>query len=204
MTEDSNRWDLLLEQWKTASQLHRHMDQMAWQTLSYFAALNGALLSVFSVILSSQFLKIPLRAFLGLLIAVLGFLTSRVWSKVHKRMQMYHCLRSHQTNTKEQALKKLALDQAETTEAECMLVYDDKPLECHQVVRDRVPRWTWGGTANYALVFRLAIRLMKAWIVIFCLTLALFIIALIAELIAPAPPWAVSILSTLFITPIHP
>ena len=194
MTEDNIKWALLLEQWKTASQLHRHMDQMAWQGLSYFAAINGALLSVFSVILSSESLSIPLKGILGLCIALFGGSASLVWSKVHKRMQMYHCLRSHQTNTKEQALKELALDQAGATEAGCMLVYDGKRVECHEVVRKRVPCWRWGEASNYTLVFWLAIGLMIVWAIIFIIILAAFI----------CPSRAAPILSTLFVSPCQP
>jgi hypothetical protein len=41
-----DREELLLNQLRIASELHRHMDDMVWQRFSYFVTLNGILVSV--------------------------------------------------------------------------------------------------------------------------------------------------------------
>lgn len=49
-----DRQELLLEQWKTASELHRHEDNLAWQKFNYFITLNGILVSAFGIVLSGS------------------------------------------------------------------------------------------------------------------------------------------------------
>lgn len=171
MADNLTRRDFLLEQWKTASELHRHMDQMAWQSLSYFTALNGGLLSVFVVVWSSEPLSIHGKKLLGFGIAVFAALASFVWSKVHKRMQLYHRLRVGQANAKERALEELTLGQTGATGVQCTLIYDGSPIQKHKDVMDDVPCSKWGKTPNHTLVFWLAIVLMAVWSLISVATL---------------------------------
>lgn len=194
MTKDLTRSKLLLEQWKMASELHRHMDQMAWQSLSYFAALNGALLSAFLVILSNKSLSIRGKEFSGLCIAVFAAAASLVWSKVHKRMGLYHCLRSRQANAKEQALIGSTSGQKNAAEDQCVLIYDGDPVEKHDDVMEAVPCSRWGKTSNYGLVFWLALGLMIVWTILSIIILATLI----------CPSRADPVLSTLFMSPIRP
>lgn len=194
MTEDFTKSKLLLEQLKMASELHRHMDQMAWQSLSYFAALNGALLSAFFVVWSSRSLSIRGKEAFGFCIAVFAASASLVWSKVHKRMDLYHCLRSRQANAKEQALVESASLRANSAEDQYVLIYDGDPVEKHDDVMKAVPRSRWGKTSNYALVFQLALGLMSMWTLFSVLILAAFIVR----------SWADPALSTLFDSPVQP
>jgi hypothetical protein len=194
MTEDFTRQDFLLEQWKAASELHRHMDQMAWHSLSYFAALNGVLLSVFSVVWSSKSLSIRGKEIFSLGIAVFAALASFMWSKIQKRFQLYHRLRSRQANTKEKALRNLTSDQVDAAEDECILIYDGKPVQEHKDVMDDVPCSRWGRTPNHSLVFGLAIGLMIIWSLI---SAAILVALAMPSLIDPT-------LATLFESPIQP
>lgn len=177
MSTDLDRRSLLLEQWRAAAQLHRHMDRMAWQNLSYFAALNGALLSVFALILSSDSLCALLRCLLGFTIALFAGSASLVWAKVHKRMQLYHRLRLQQATDKEKALVESMSDDMEVADIGSTLVYrGDKPVED---LVSNVSCSSWGQTSNYTLVFRLAVALMSGW---YALALITFLGAVIVLL----------------------
>jgi hypothetical protein len=100
---------LLLRQWEMASELHRHMDNMAWQRFNYFTAINGVLLAALGAIVSSDtfnanscpcFLKVVTAA-----IPVTGAFVSCVWFLIQKRGQGYHHYRGNQARQTEADLK---------------------------------------------------------------------------------------------------
>ena len=67
----TSREQLLLEQWKLASELHRHQDSLIWNQFNYFTTFNLALFPIIGAVWS--FLNnIPLVAvFLSLLLTFL-------------------------------------------------------------------------------------------------------------------------------------
>jgi hypothetical protein len=106
----NERDQLLLEQWKMASQFHLQMDNMAWQRAGYFAAANGALLGVLGSIASitelAEFIyrtPLLLRVMMAA-IPLFGMLISWVWAVVQKRAQLYTHYRMAQAKRAEEAL----------------------------------------------------------------------------------------------------
>ena len=83
--------ELLLEQWKLASQLHRHEDDITWRRVQYFLALNGTLMTVVGVlwnnILSSNEDEL---IFITIAISLFGVLTCALWAFAQERARMYH------------------------------------------------------------------------------------------------------------------
>jgi hypothetical protein len=100
-----NKEDLLLEQWKTASELHRHMDNLIWQHFQHFVTVNGVLLSALAVIwsgiTSSTALKQGALAFASTVISTFGLNFSLVWCLIQRRQQLYHRYRCAQAKTTE-------------------------------------------------------------------------------------------------------
>lgn len=100
---------LLLEQWKTASQLHRHMDNMAWQRFNYFIATNGVLLAALGAIAASDTFNENPRPLLLLVVSVIlcfsGMVISLIWLLIQKRGQGYHLYRAEQAKQTERDLK---------------------------------------------------------------------------------------------------
>jgi len=99
--------ELLLEEWKLASELHRHEDSLTWQKFNYYITLNGILLSVLCVVWS-DFAVNPNNPNLRLVSAVIcafGALVSLVWFAMHKRGQLYQHYRIAQAKEIEKDLK---------------------------------------------------------------------------------------------------
>jgi hypothetical protein len=95
--------EFLLEQWKMASELLRHMDDMIWRRFDYFVALNTALLTALGFLWANE--RPPLlRLFGSILIPAVGLALSRSWATMHKRAQLYHAIRGIQAKRAEQAL----------------------------------------------------------------------------------------------------
>lgn len=99
--------DYLFEQWKLASELHRHEDNLAWQKFNYFIAVNGLLLSVLAVnwkdlAASSNNLRV-----IGIAISVFGTIISLAWFLVQWRGQLYHALRTRQAKKAEEDIEKI-------------------------------------------------------------------------------------------------
>lgn len=80
--------DLLLEQWKTASEIHRHEDNLTWQKFNYFVAVNGLLLSVLIVNWKDLASSSNLRE-VGLSTSIFGAFISVVWFLVQWRGALY-------------------------------------------------------------------------------------------------------------------
>jgi hypothetical protein len=177
---------LLLEQLKIASELHRHMDNMIWQRFNYFIALNGLLLSALTVIWFSTADKTPLGFGLAItaVIALFGGFVSFVWSKIQKRAQLYHRLRTIQARTAERALIESVLNQADTTEGQWMLeIYGDKRLEEYEDIMKSICCSRFGMTSTNDLVFTLSMILLALWVIIFVLVLV--VSTLIARQVVP-------------------
>ena len=89
---DESREKLLLEEWKMASELHRHMDSMAMQGLNYFLAGNAALAAVLGIIASSGGFSGQDRvaSLVAAAIAVVAAVVCVVWVHVQRRQQLYH------------------------------------------------------------------------------------------------------------------
>jgi membrane protein YqaA with SNARE-associated domain len=102
---------LLLRQWEIASELHRHMDNMAWQRFNYFTAINGVLLAgLGTIVTSSAFCRNPrpcLISVMTIVMPVIGAVVSWVWFFIQRRGKQYHhfrCDQAEQTE-KNEALK---------------------------------------------------------------------------------------------------
>lgn len=176
---------LLLEQLKIASELHRHMDHMIWQRFNYFIALNGLLLSALTVIWFSRADKTPLGFGLAItaVIALFGGFVSFVWSKIQKRAQLYHRLRTTQARTAERALIESVLNQADTTEDQWMReIYGYKGFEEHKDIKS-ICCSRFGMTSTNDFVFTLSMTLLALWVIIFVLVLG--VTTLIAEQVVP-------------------
>jgi len=176
---------LLLEQLKIASELHRHMDHMIWQRFNYFIALNGLLLSALTVIWFSTADKTPLGFGLAItaVIALFGGFVSFVWSKIQKRAQLYHRLRTTQARTAERASIESILNQADTTEDQWMLeIYRYKGVEEHEDIKS-ICCSRFGMTPTNDLVFTLSMILLALWVIIFVLVLV--VSTLIARQVVP-------------------
>jgi len=86
--------ELLFEQWKVASELHRHEDNLTWQKVNYFIAVLGALLTAYFVLGNGLPLCDQIRA--RFYWAVFGLAVSILWLVVHVRGSLYHTLRINQ------------------------------------------------------------------------------------------------------------
>jgi len=160
----NERDQLLLEQWKMASQFHLQMDNMAWQRASYFVAANGVLLGAFGVIAADFASSYRYPLFLRLmLVAVpfLGALISWVWAVVQRRAQLYHSYRVAQAREAEETLtvdgeRVLTLYEKSLNEQEL----DDPYLNKFRVYL----RESWlGRTRTHDLVFGVAAVLTAIW-----------------------------------------
>lgn len=100
------REELLLEQWKMASELHRHMENLAWQGLSIFIATNGGLMAVLgALVISDRFLQKDLVSYgVSGAICVTGMLLSSIWGLLQMRQQLYMYYRVAQAKQAEEAL----------------------------------------------------------------------------------------------------
>ena len=98
---------LLLEQWKMASELHRHTDKIAWEGFNYFIATNGFLFIVLGAIVTSDSFKqrTPLPLIMTVAIPIVGMIASSLWGFIQIRQQLYQYYRGAQAKQAEEALK---------------------------------------------------------------------------------------------------
>jgi len=101
----TTREDLLLEEWKMASELHRHEDNLTWNRFSYFVTLTGVLLPIFGALALQTDVAIALTArFASLLVAFFGATTSVAWTLMQIRSKLYHQYRVAQARSAEKRL----------------------------------------------------------------------------------------------------
>jgi hypothetical protein len=93
--------ELLLEQWKMASELHRHEDNMTWNRFIYFLTINGILLSVFGTIVAAAVVN---KVVLSIMISAFGAFISLAWFMMQIRGKFYHRYRNEQAKDVERRL----------------------------------------------------------------------------------------------------
>jgi hypothetical protein len=81
----SLKGQLLFEQWKMASELQRHEDNLLWQRFSYFVTLTGVLVSGLGVVLTNS--RHPYRFLV--IISFLGALVSLEFAFVFRRAYLF-------------------------------------------------------------------------------------------------------------------
>jgi hypothetical protein len=147
--------DLLLEQWKLASELHRHEDNLTWQKFNYFIATNGILVSVLGITWSDIVTNRHDLKVIGVAISVFGAAISLVWSYVHKRGQLYQNYRIAQARDAERVL---------TIGGERILRLYEKGLNEQKLMS---VRWLWRIMPTQDVVFVLALSLTIGWLALF-------------------------------------
>jgi len=171
--------ELLLEQWKMASELHRHMDNMAWQRFNYFTATNGVLLAALGAIAASEgFNGNPppcLLRMMTIAIPILGAFASSIWYFIQKRGQGYHHYRGIQAKQTEEALKidgERILNLYEKNLNEYVESLDEQdttfPPKFKRYLKSRVGKWR-----THSLIGVVAFSLAVGWLVL----LAIFLYA---------------------------
>jgi len=175
-----DREELLLEQLKIASELHRHMDDMVWRRFNYFVTLNGIMVTVLVFAWSnnsSSEIRVRLAITGG--VALFGALVSFVWSKIQKRAQLYHYLRGNQARRAEDLLIEATSYSKQPTEVredqQELRVYGGRRAEEYSDVLESIPRWRFGTTSTHSLVFYLALFLAILWFVAFISCIVAFI-----------------------------
>jgi hypothetical protein len=175
----NERDQLLLEQWKMASQFHLQMDNMAWQRAGYFAAANGVLLGVLGSIASitefTEFTGFIYRTPLlwrGMMAAIplLGMLISWVWAVVQKRGQLYHCYRLAQARRTEETLTAGG-ERVLTLYEKGINKLDEQDLQnladLYLTKFGVYLRESWlGKIRTHDLIFTVAVSLMTIWLLL--------------------------------------
>jgi len=98
--------DLLLEQWKMASELHRHEDRLTWQRFSYFVTLTGILISGLGLVLTQKGVDPTTQEFAMFLISLFGAIVSLTFLLIFRRAYYYHIYRIKQAKAAEEKLLK--------------------------------------------------------------------------------------------------
>lgn len=154
--------DLLLEQWKMASELHRHMDDMVWRRFDYFVGLNTVLLGVYGYVWSQGRCAV-VKFFGSIFVPLLGVVLSLSWAAIHKRAQLYHSLRKQQAETAERALaEEMDLEQPMVCQGSG-LVYGVKPEDCGAELMEKIPHSAWGRIHTLDVVFGIALGTAIMW-----------------------------------------
>jgi hypothetical protein len=169
MSEDAQKKGevLLLEQWKMASELHRHEDNLLWQRFSYFVTLTGILATGLGIILTidKNTIEPKYQYFFLVLLSFFGAIISLVFASVFRRTYIYHLLRAAQA---EEAERKGPGKSQEASE--CFLpVYGKKfdeilpkVLAKYSVKYTRCTRFFVGPATN-DVIFRLSVFMALAW-----------------------------------------
>jgi len=96
---------LLLEQWKMASELHRHEDRHSWQRFQYYITLTGILVSAIGVIWTAKTIDAEAIKTAFIIISVFGAVTSFVFALIYKRSWVYHKYHIARAKETEEKLK---------------------------------------------------------------------------------------------------
>jgi len=177
-----NKEKLLLEQWKVASELHRHMDNMAWQRFNYFTAANGVLLAALGAIAvskASNGSSTPcLLKVITIAIPILGTFISLMWYFIQKRGQGYHHYRTLQAKRTEEALlidDEWVLDLYEKSLNQYIDILDDEdtsfPPKLKRYYKSKPGQWR-----THSLIGAVACFLAVGWFVVLVISVyALFL-----------------------------
>lgn len=139
---------LLLEQWKLASALHRHIDTQILSQLNYFIGFNLALFTLLGGALSLLDFVPSLVIILAL--SVLGVFISNNWYRSHIRQVAYHSYRVLQARETE----KLLLIDGE----QILTLYAKGVNEQELFSLDEIAK-----TKNTDLIKTLCINLRRGW-----------------------------------------
>jgi len=93
---------LLLEQWKIASELNRHEDNLTWNKFYYLVSINGILVTVLATLYSYSHIDIYVK----LVISFMGILVSFILTYIIRRGKFYQSYRIAQAREIENALIK--------------------------------------------------------------------------------------------------
>jgi len=148
-----NKEDLLLEQWKMASELHRHEDELTWQRFSYFVTLTGILASGLGLVWTTSSMSATSFKVISIAISTFGVVISLVWSLIFKRAYMYHLYRAAQAKEAEQALQ---------VNNERVLTLYEKGLKEQKLVRVSI----FARFPTNDLIFFLALFVTLSWIIL--------------------------------------
>ena len=148
-----NKEDLLLEQWKMASELHRHEDKHSWQRFQYYVTLTGILVSALGVIWGTTSISPAAREIAIRIISIFGAVTSLVSALIFKRSFMYHLYRIAQAREAEEALR---------INNERVLTLYEKKLGEQKLIRVAI----FGRISTNDLVFYLTIIMTLFWLVL--------------------------------------
>jgi hypothetical protein len=148
-----NKEDLLLEQWKMASELHRHEDEHSWQRFQYYVTLTGILVSALGVIWGTTSISPTAREIAIRIISIFGVVTSLVFALIFKRSFMYHLYRVAQAREAEEALK---------INNERVLTLYEKKLGEQKLIRVAI----FGRISTNDLVFYLTLMMTLFWLVL--------------------------------------
>lgn len=98
---DDKQFDLLIEQFKMAHELHKHEDNLVWQKFNYFIAVNGTLIGV----LAATWKDLGhYPYFFPKLFSMFGVAISLGWLWVTARGLGYHAMRVKQARWAEDLL----------------------------------------------------------------------------------------------------
>lgn len=188
-----DKHEFLLEQWKMASTLHLHMDDMIWRRFDYLIGLNVVLLSALGYVWHIE-TEAWLKLLASLLLPSVGVFLSNKWSRMHTRAQLYHSLRKVQAENAENILvNQLGLEHRLIAEREASCtVYGATPDDLPDKIKRDIGHSRWGETHTLDIVFKLSRWLERLWIVLLVLSL----LAIAARL------WRMSVIPAWFTSPI--
>ena len=171
-----NSDDLLLEQWRIASELHRHMDDIIWRRFDYFVGLNVVLMGALGYVWQIE-TDAWLTIVASVLLPVLGIFISDKWSRIHAHGQLYHILRKLQAENREKALvERLELNCPTIGGREDLLtVYGSTPEDLPDTIRNEIEHGVFGETHTLDVVFKISRCLVLVWSLL--LMLAMFVLA---------------------------
>ena len=147
MTDDK----LLIEQWKLASELQKHEDNLSWGKFQYFTAFNSALLAALAFLQDNDLED----SFLFIVIPVLGFALSVSWRFVHERGRAYH---------------KSWIEIAKKSEEQLSENLENKLILYSLTLEKQFPKLGfWEKKPTQEIVSYITIFAIAAWVIIFWL-----------------------------------
>ncbi|MBN1202304.1 MAG: hypothetical protein JXJ20_10650 [Anaerolineae bacterium] len=148
------RDDLLLEQWKMSSELHRHEDRLVWQRFNYFVALTGILISGLGLVLTQNNVEAEERKIALFFISLFGLLVSVIFLLMFKRAQYYHHYRITQAKEAEKALQ--------VDGEQVLTVYTEKLTK--GAIKANPFCWIFGCISTNNLIFVLTLIVTLCWL----------------------------------------